>query len=77
MIGPIRVEAGVVGLNGVYWPEEIWGAALALEGQVSIERVCRAWTEGEQHTFLADMYNRLHDAFGKPHVSAERVPRDQ
>lgn len=77
VIGPIRVEAGVVGLNGVYWPEEIWGAALALEGQVSIERVCRAWTEGEQHTFLADMYNRLHDAFGKPHVSAERVPRDQ
>ncbi|WP_124597170.1 hypothetical protein [Burkholderia stagnalis] len=73
--GPIRVEAGVVGLKDVYWPNEMWGAATALEDEVYSERVYRAWTRQEQLAFLADLYNDLHDAFGKPHTAPENVPR--
>ncbi|MGT2512280.1 hypothetical protein [Cupriavidus basilensis] len=73
--GPIRVEAGVVRLKNVYWPDEIWGAARALEEEVYAVRVHRAWTREEQLSFLADIYNDLHDAFGKQHIAPENVPR--
>lgn len=73
--GLIRVEAGIVGLEGVYWPDEMWGPCRALDDDVYIERVHRAWTREEQFAFLADIYNRLHDSFGKQHVASESVPR--
>ncbi|MFP3507538.1 hypothetical protein [Burkholderia sp. SIMBA_062] len=73
--GPIRIEAGVVGLKDVYWPDEVWGAARSLEDEVHAVRVHRAWTGDEQLAFLTEIYNDLHDAFGKQHIAPENVPR--
>jgi hypothetical protein len=72
--GPIRVEAGVSGLDNTYWINEPWGSTRGLEKEIYLERSHRAWTPEERRAFMTDLYNKLLDAYGLAHVGPESVP---
>lgn len=72
--GPIRIEAGVVGLKGTHFHNQLWGLAAALENEVYLERTPGDWTAGLRRDFAGDLYNLLLDAFGQPHVAATGQP---
>lgn len=69
--GPIRVEAGVVGMDDVYWPERMQGPCRAVEREVFLSRDSRTWHTDEQTGFLTDVFNQVLDAFGQPHTTSD------
>ncbi|MCK9987779.1 MAG: hypothetical protein AzoDbin1_04251 [Azoarcus sp.] len=72
--GPIRIEAGVVGLQGTHFHNQLWGLAAALENEVYLERSLRDWTAELRRDFVFDLNNLLLDAFGQPPVKATGRP---
>lgn len=70
---PFRVEAGLSGLADVYWSEQSGGAVRSLDSQVVVVQVDRFWGAKKQAEFLTHFYNRIRDAFGKPHVSEAEI----
>lgn len=72
--GPIRIEAGVVGLKGAHFPNQLWGIASAHENEVYLERTIRNWTAELRRDFVFDLNNLLLDAFGQQPIAATGTP---
>lgn len=71
---PFRVEAGVGGLDGLQWADELpMNQVAALEPTVSHVRQSRTWNEEARFQFLLDAYNALGEAFGRRAVSLDYV----
>lgn len=71
--GPFRVEAGIFGLDELYWADEWDAPTMGLDREVVLARTHRSWDPADQIDFLHDLYNQLHDAFGKAHLGPEEM----
>ena len=66
------VEAGLVGVRGVYWPGHFTHDSPPARKDRCIHRVQqRDWSEEAQMNFLTDAYNKIRDLFALPRASAD------
>ncbi|BDU18103.1 hypothetical protein [Lysobacter auxotrophicus] len=73
---PYRVEVGVGGLEGVYWPGQFQSdRTLALDPYVGHSREARDWGSEAQLVFLTSAFNKLTNAFGRPSVNEAAIAK--
>jgi hypothetical protein len=71
---PFRIEAGVVGLSDVHWPNTNgWSGPLALEPTTTFTHTSRKWDADAQIEFLTSTYNAMCDAFGTKRIASDAV----
>jgi hypothetical protein len=70
----IRIEAGLVGVEGVRWPGQFnYQSPSARKDRCLIQRQQRDWSYEAQLSFLTDAYNKIRDLYGLDRASVDAV----
>lgn len=73
---PLRVEAGVTGLQGILWAAKLRSQRVpALDEIVTHDRQSSEWSEEDQLAFMTQAFNKVCDAFGIGHSTEADVSK--
>ncbi len=70
---PLRVEVGVVGLEGAYWSNNVGQLSSHVNSQVRCVREDVNWDDAAQLSFVAHAFNQLAEAFNQRSFTLEEV----
>lgn len=71
---PLRVEAGITGIQGVVWPGDgLLGRRKCMEPDVVHVRSDRDWSDDAQLRFLTDVFGKVCDSFAIERLQLEQV----
>lgn len=75
--GPYRVEAGLTGIQDIYWPSDFTFFELSkcLDPEVVIVRSETVWDEAAQLRLLTDVFNKICDSFAMERLQSSDVVR--
>lgn len=71
--GPIMIEAGVTGLEGVLWPGENGGTYSGLSNEAYFVQVSSTWVAEERYQFIANTLSAIAETYGRPAITVEYV----
>lgn len=70
----IKIEAGLVGVEGVRWPGQFeYQSPRARKDRCMLQRQERDWNGEAQVNFLNEAYNKVRDLYGLPRASVDDV----
>lgn len=69
--GPLKIEAGIVGLKDVKWRDELGCDYSALDNEIYKQQVDTQWKQETRREFLTATFNQLCDAYNRPHVTVD------
>jgi hypothetical protein len=75
--GPYRVEAGLTGIQDIYWPIEsdFFELPKCLDPEVVIVRSGNEWDQGAQLRFLTTIFEKICDSFAIARLGSDEVER--
>lgn len=75
--GPLKIEAGVVGLKDVIWGEDFGPGYTALANEIHVQHIETHWKEETRQEFLTTAFNQLCDAYNQPHLTVDQFRKIQ
>lgn len=75
--GPYRVEAGLTGIQDIYWPVDFdfFELPRCLDPEVVVVRSEKEWDEAAQLRLLTDVFNKICDSFAMERLQSSEVAR--
>lgn len=71
---PYRVEAGLTGMTGVYWPSDsFFDLPQCMEPEVFHVRSSADWSNDAQLRFLVELFGKVCDTFCMPRLTPEQI----
>lgn len=71
--GPIMIEAGITGLNGVAWPDASYGKSSGFGAEAHFTDTSSIWGAEERYQFIASTLSAIAETYGRPAISADYV----
>jgi hypothetical protein len=71
---PLRVEAGITGIQGIVWPgDAFFGRQKCMDTDVVHVRSDKDWSDDAQLRFLTDVFGKICDSFAIERLQLEQV----
>ena len=76
-MAPYRVEAGLTGIQDIYWPVDFdfFELPRCLDPEVVVVRSEKEWDEAAQLRLLTDVFNKICDSFAMERLQSSEVAR--